>query len=105
MEVPILIIKCIEKIDGKSKNYKNSDVKSIYKLIAPSYTSPTIFKDSKTISNLIIFFIITLSIIIIIVFQIIKIDLLTNIIYSIGAFVKRFSGYISEYSLFRLSRW
>ena len=105
IKVPTLIIKYVERIDKKSKDYKNSGVRSIYRLVALLYIFPAIFKNLKTISGLRIFFIITLLIIIIAVFRTIRIDLSANIVCFIDAFIKRFSKYISEYNLFRLSKW
>ncbi len=92
-------------INKKSKNYKNSNVRSIYKLITPLYmslASSTIFKDLKITFNLKIFFTITSLIITTTIFQVIKINLSTNTIYSINAFVKRLSRYRSEYRLSKL---
>ncbi len=103
--VSTLIVKCIEKMDGKSRDYKNSGVRSIYRLIALLYAFSTIFEDSKTISNPRIFFTMASLIIAIAVFRGIRIDLSANTIYSISILVKRLSGYISEYNLFRLLRW
>ena len=105
LRVPTFIIKRIRRIDKKSKDYKNSGVRFIYKSVTSSYASPAILEDSKIASSPGIFFIMTSLIIAIVVFQIIKIDLLTNTVYSIGTFIKRLSRYISEYSLSRLSKW
>ncbi len=105
IKVSILIVKYIERMDRKFKNYKNSGVRFIYKLVAFLYMFPVIFEDSKIVFNLGIFFTMVLLMIITIIFRIIKIDLLINTVYFIDVFVKRLSGYISEYSLSRLLKW
>ncbi len=91
-------------MNGKSKDCRNSNVRSAYRLVALSYMSPAVFEDSKIASNPGIFFIMASLIITIIVFRTIRIDLLMNIVYSIDILIKRLSRYMSEYSLSRLSR-
>ncbi len=68
IRVPTFIVRYIERMDRKSKDYKNSGVKSVYKLMAPSYISPAIFKDLKIASGPRIFFTMASLIIITIVF-------------------------------------
>jgi len=66
--VPTFIIKRIGRIDKKSRDYRNSGVRLAYKLVTSLYMSSAIFKNSKIISDLGIFFTMASLIITIVVF-------------------------------------
>ena len=105
IKVPTFIVRRARRMDGKSRDYRNSGVRSACKSIVSLYTSPVVLEDSKIAFSPGIFFIIALLIVTTIVFRAMRIDLSTNTVYSIGTFAKRLLGYISEYNLSRLSKW